>query len=526
MMTAKFNRVIIARGSVTGNAEDLSRQLSRCPCFASENMTLVDLDQVQLTELASNDLLLIVTSTFGDGDPPDNAFEFFLQLRKIEAVPSFQFAVFALGDITYTNFCQFGKDVDTQLADKGAARIINRVDADIDFSDFFYQWKDTVCAVMAGSSQQAEALNLHVVSYDENSPHPAEIISLSPLNKGANLIYQLELDIKGSGMNYRAGDLLYVMPENKCQLSLDLAVWFNDDRAIALLQGKELRLLGKSLLRVLANKSNNEDLKKNLKMRHKLLLADYLYGRDLLDVLQDCGEPGFISLAELVDILPEQTPRAYSIASSGKYFSNGEEQTQVNLCIREVAYEYNQRSHFGAASHGIRHNRAGGMINVFIRSNPSFHLEYESDKPIIMIGAGTGIAPYIGFLQQIEKQSIQPETLLVFGERYRQKDFLYQEQLEQWLENGILNQLVTAFSRDQEEKFYVQDAMIEHGEKLWSLLSQGAIIYICGSKKNLGKAIDQALILILLEYSGLSLEEAEDYIVQLSDNKRYHRDLY
>lgn len=525
-MATNFNRIIIAYGSESGNAERLSRNLSKCPCFQSEKLELVDLNQLQLTTLIASDLLLVITSTFGDGEPPSNADNFSVRLENINHLPPVQYAVFAIGDVAYTNFCKFGQDVDMQLSAKNAKRIINRVDTDTAYNVFFQQWKDTVCAVVAGDTQIGHQLQLKVTSYNESSPHPAKIMSLSPLNTSSSLIYQLELDISKSGMNYRAGDLLYVVPENKCQLILDLATWFNDEQIIKLLQGKELRLLSKSLLRMLANKSDNDVLKDKLKMRNKLALADYLYGRDLLDVLQDCGEPGFISLTELIDALPQQTPRAYSIASSGSYYSNENNPTQVNLCIREVSYEFNQRSHFGAASHGIRHNQPGGTINVFVRPNPSFHLEYNSVTPIIMIGAGTGIAPYIGFLQQIEKQKVQPKTLLIFGERNQKYDFLYQAQLEEWLNNSVLNQLVTAFSRDQKQKYYVQNAVVEQGEKIWSLLSNNAIVYVCGSKANLGEAVEQALLSVILQHGRLSLEQAQDYITQLSDSDRYRCDLY
>ncbi|MCK5829347.1 MAG: sulfite reductase flavoprotein subunit alpha [Methylococcales bacterium] len=525
-MASSFNRIIIAFGTESGNAERLSRKLSKCPCFRYEKLEIIDLNQLNLPSMTSSDLFLVVTSTFGDGEAPSNAVDFSIQLAEAETIPPFHYAIFAIGDVTYPNFCKFGQDIDFQLSKKGAIRIINRVDADTDHDAFFQQWRKTVCAVVAGDNQMGHQLQLKVTSYNESSPHQAKLINISPLNTSPSLIYQLELDIRDSGMNYRAGDLLYVIPENKSQLLLDLAIWFGYEEVINILKGKELRLLGKSLLRMLAHKSDNEVLKNNLKIRNKRALADYLYSRDLLDVLQECGEPGFISLTELTAALPDQQPRAYSIASCGKYYSDEHSPTQVNLCIREVAYEYNLRPHFGAASHGIRHNRPGGTINVFMRSNPSFHLEYDSDTPIIMIGAGTGIAPYIGFLQQIEQQKIQPETLLIFGERYEKHDFLYQSQLEEWLNQGVLNQLITAFSRDQKQKYYVQDAIVKQGEKIWSLLNNNAILYVCGSKTNLEKPVNQALLLIVKQYGKLSVKEAHDYMTQLLDKNRYRCDLY
>lgn len=524
-MTTNFKRVIIAYGSESGNAEQLAGKLNKLSCFDSVNLELVDLNQLQLQTLSTEDFVLVVTSTFGDGEPPGNADKFAEQLVTCDELPPFKYAIFALGDVAYANFCKFGQDIDFQFNNKGAIRAVNRVDADIDYHAFFRQWIGTVRAVFAGDSQLGQTLHLKVTSYSEASPHQAIIRNVSRLNTSSSGVYHIELDINGSGMNYRAGDLLYVLPDNQPELLQALAVWFNNKQTYQLLQDKELRLLSKPLLRTLAKKSNNISLKGMLKVRNKAALADYLYGRDLLDVLQDCGDSGFISLPELVEELPQIAPRAYSISSGGQRKLNGHP-TRVSLCIRNIAYEFEGRMHYGAASDWLCHGKAGDCVSVFVRPNPDFHLDGNASYPIIMIGAGTGIAPYIGFLQQLEMQKQQQETLLIFGERYQQHDFLYQSGLERWLEQGILNHLITAFSRDQEQKRYVQHAIIEQGEKIWSLLAEGAVVYVCGSKENLAKEVFDALASIVLKHGELSLEEAGGYISELSENGRYRQDLY
>lgn len=525
-MSTNFERVIIAYGSESGNAERLARKLSQAACFSSVKLKLVELNHIQLACLTGEDLLLVVASTFGDGEPPGNADGFAIQLANIVRIPPFKYALFAIGDVAYTHFCQFGQTLDTQFADKGAIRVINRVDADIDYTLFFQQWMATVAAVFAGNLDAGHQLQLKVSAYSQTSPHQAKVISVSRLNTHSPDVYHIELDISASGMNYRTGDLLYVLPNNKSKLLLNLAQWFDDERVIRLLQGKELRLLSKSLLRTLANQSNNSSLKDKLKIRNKLALFDYLYGRDLLDVLRDCGDPGFISVATLSELLPPQAPRAYSIASYGQYHDNQAHPTRVSVCIRAVVYEFEERLHFGAVSHELCHSKVGDEVSVFIRPNPGFHLKDNADTPIIMIGAGTGIAPYIGFLQQIEKQQSSSHTLLIFGERYRQRDFLYQSQLENWRSQGVLNQLVTVFSRDQASKRYVQHAMLEQGKEIWSLLTRNAVVYVCGSKANLGQSVDQTLTSIVQQQGDLSLEQAQEYIKQLSDSERYCQDLY
>ncbi len=522
-MTTNFNRAIIAYGSESGNAEQLARKLHKLNCFHSFKLELVDLNQLQLQGLSAEDFVLVVTSTFGDGEPPSNADKLAEQLAASNSLPPFQYAIFAIGDVAYLNFCKFGQDLDALFNNKGAIRAINRVDADIDYHAFFQQWTEAVSAVFAGNSKMGLQLQLKVTSYNEVSPHQATILSSSRLNSSQYGVYHIELDISDSGMNYRAGDLLYVLPNQQAELLQALAKWFNNKQVYRLLKDKELRILNKSLLRTLAIKSNNAGLKDLLKMRNKQALAEYLHYRDLLDVLQDCGS-GFISLADLANKLPQHIPRAYSICSSAQNKSKNMP-TQVNLCIRDIAYEFNQRTHFGAASHWLCHSKSGDKISVFARSNPAFHLN-DINSPIIMIGAGTGIASYIGFLQQLEIQNKPVETLLIFGERHQKHDFLYQTQLERWLKIGVLTQLVTVFSRDQKQKRYVQHAIIEQGEKIWSLLDQGALVYVCGSKENLTKSIDSALVSIALQFSHLSLQQAEEYISELSTSGRYCQDLY
>lgn len=550
-LATNLDNIIIGFGSESGNAEALASQLAKLPCFNQEELKLVALNELQLEQLGKNDLLLVVTSTFGDGEPPANAEDFAAQLSNSASLAPFQYAIFALGDVAYANFCQFGKTLDTQLSVKGAVRVINRVDADVDYRAFFQQWLDTVGAVIAGDQNIGQLLDLKVTPYSEAAPHPAKIISSTRLNTSASGVYEVAMDISGSGINYRAGDLLYALPRKDPELLSKLTSWFaskhaSQEQVAAELVGKELRLLTKSLLRTLANKANNAALKERLKTRNKLALADYLYGRDLFDVLQDCGEPGFISLPELSAALSQQTPRAYSIASSGIFYRQAQtiekdndsptqspkhnlvnsSPSRVDLCIRDVSYELNQRMHYGTISHPLSHCQTGDQVKVFIRSNPGFHLADNADMPIIMIGAGTGIAPYLGFLQQIESQQQRPHTLLFFGERKQQQDFLYRKQLLRWLSQGVLTQLVTAFSQDQAEKYYVQHAMVKHGEQLWQLLQNDAVLYVCGSQRNLAKPIDQALITMAQQYGKLSLEQAEEYISELVSAQRYRRDLY
>ncbi|MBL0710565.1 MAG: hypothetical protein JJV99_06080, partial [Colwellia sp.] len=419
---------------------------------------------------------------------------------------------------------------DLLLAEKGAARVINRVDADLDYRAFFTQWLNTLELVLSGNKEVGLQLNLQVKPYNEATPHIAKIIDVKQKNASESGVYAVDIDITGSNMNYRAGDLLYVIPPDQPTLLLNgLSAWFDDENhenVAQQLNNKELRLISKSTLRALASKSKNSELKEKLKTRNKLELADYLYGRDILDILQDCEKPNFISLTELSELLPQQTPRAYSISSNGVTLADKKGVETVSLCIRDIAYDLNKRLHVGTCSHHLSHCKSGDEVRVFTRSNPEFHLDDELNVPIIMIGAGTGIAPYIGFLQQRQLQKSNNEALLFFGERTAEHDFLYKEELDSWLKEGVLTELITAFSRDQEQKYYVQDAMVKNGGIIWDYLQRGAIIYLCGSKGNLAKPIDKALIDIAQEHGGLSLEQAEQSVIELSTTERYRKDLY
>ncbi|EPJ49677.1 MAG: hypothetical protein OFPI_23510 [Osedax symbiont Rs2] len=528
-MTTSFKRVIVSYGSQSGNSQRLAQSLTETAFSTTLHLELVALNHLDPHTIDDDDLLLVITSTFGDGEPPANADDFIEQLQRSQTLSHFKYAVFGLGDVAYPHFCQFAKTLDAALQQSGAIRAINRVDADTHYQQFFKQWLTTLDALLAGDMQIGLNLALQVTPYSEQQPHLASICSIEKLNTGDSPVYQVDIDISDSGMHYRAGDLLYVLVDDDQVLLRQLADWFADDRAINVFANKELRSLNKALLRTLAKKSACASLKNKLKLSNKAMLAEYLYPRDLLDVLNDVSAEGaadnhFISIDELADALSSRSPRAYSIASCAKMYPE-----KVSLCIREVAYEFANRQHFGSASYQLSNAVAGQKIKVYTRSNPEFQLPELLQAGVIMIGAGTGVAPYIGFLQQLSQQQPHAENcsnLLFFGERYQQYDYLYQSQLQQWQKQKVLADVITTFSRDQPEKRYVQHALLEHGAQVWQLLQGGALLYVCGSRQNLAKAIDQALLQIAQVYGQLSLQQALDYLQNLYQNAVIRRDLY
>lgn len=516
-MPELIERIVIGYGSESGNAHGLTQRLLRLPCVQPYELAVQDLNSLKLDTLTARDLLIIVCSSFGDGEPPGNADRFLDQLIAHEKLIDQPYAIFGLGDTAYPTFCGFTKSLDATLLQKQAKPWINRVDADTDFDGFFDVWCATLEAVLKGDRRAGSTLNLQVTAYGENAAWPARVISRTRLNATAPHAWQIRLDIEGSGIKYRAGDNLYVLAQNDPRLLAQIGQWFDREDARTLLASKELRQLGKSLLRDIARVSGHDTLKTLLKVSNRKELEAYLYGRDVLDVLSDFCEPAHLSLEDLAQWLPDCLPRAYSIASH-------DNPGYVDLCIREIAYEMAGRSRSGVAT-----GHLAGLhpeVRVFARSNPRFHLPRQVEHPVVLIGTGTGIAPLIALLEQIEQQNSPVQTCLIFGDRRRASDFLYQSRLENWQIKGVLDEVITAFSRDADTRYYVQDAMFEHGAYLWALLGQGAHLYLCGNKSNLERAIEQALLNIAMSFGQLGEDDAQAFVADLSASNRVHKELY
>ncbi|RMQ44354.1 Sulfite reductase, alpha subunit [Pseudomonas cichorii] len=510
-------RVFIGYGSESGNARVLAQHLERQPFLQRYAPQARELNSLDLQQINPDDLLLIVSSSFGDGEPPANAERFLDQLTLTGTLEGLRYAIFGLGDTAYPTFCGFTKMLDSLLSSRNANKVINRVDADADFEGFFGTWCAVLDAVLQGDSQAGTSLHLQVVAYGEKTAYPARVLEQRRLNLTAPYAHHIRLDIQGSGINYRAGDNLYVLAENSPEQLTALACWFDDEQARECLAGKELRQIGKSLLRDIAKASGNDELKNLLKISNRKLLDEYLYGKDILDVLQDFCEPGCFTAQALAQWLPDSLPRAYSIASHSH-------PDYVDLCIREIAYTLAGRERKGSATGFLTGQPQA--VNIYARSNPRFHLPDAANHPLILIGTGTGIAPLIGLLEQLESQASSPTTCLVFGDRHQASDFLYRERIEQWQAQGLLDHVLTAFSRDNPARYYVQDALLEHGHLIWDLLSQGAHLYLCGNKANLERSIDEALLNIARSAGRLDPETASTFVQQLLDDGRIHKELY
>lgn len=517
---SQVTHIHIAYGSESGNAEKIAHQLSQQPFLSAYHTTLSTLNETDLTTLNASTLLLVVTSSFGDGEPPENADEFAEKLENLTAC-NLKYAIFGLGDITYDKFCGYSKQLDTLLQQKQAQPLIERVDADLNYQEIFKQWLPLLQQALNKPEEQTISHTLSAQVYGENSAYQAKVLEIKQLAASNPPVYHIRLSLKESGIFYQAGDLIYVKVEQPNSLLNEYAAWFNDQSAMEALRHKELRLLSKNVLRDVQKICGSDELKDLTKISNKKALEQYLYGRDLLDLLRDFDPNKTVTLADLKSILSNLSARAYSISSCGKTHPE-----YVDLCVRQLTYQQNGRAYYGTASHYLSQLQAGEFVSIFAKANPNFRLPEQINAPVVMIGSGTGIAPHIAFLQALENQPQKVESYLFFGERYRDSDFLYQAELENHLANSTLTKLFTAFSRDQAEKFYVQHALAKEAELIWQLIQRDAYFYVCGSK-TMSKEVDAAIISIAEKVGNKPyVDDFNNIIAELVAAGRLMRDVY
>ncbi|MFD1956917.1 assimilatory sulfite reductase (NADPH) flavoprotein subunit [Paenibacillus thailandensis] len=537
-------------GSQTGNAQRLAGRLADKLKGQGFDVTLSAMSQYKTNNLKKAGYLFIVVSTHGEGDPPDNALTFheFLHSKRAPKLDGTKFAVLALGDTSYEFFCKTGQDFDARLAELGAERIVDRVDCDVDFEDAAAGWiaavEKAVGQAAAPSAAPAAAAAASAASapaeseYSRSNPFMAEVLENINLNgRGSDReTRHLELSLEGSGLTYAPGDALGVYPQNDPALVDEIIAFmgWNPDEPVAtgkdgeksplreaLLRHYEITVLTKPLLEKAAAFSRNGKLAELLKPENKDELKAYANGRDLLDLLRDY-EPWNLAAGDVPALLRKMPPRLYSIASSLNAHPD-----EVHLTIRKVEYEAHGRERKGVCSvYASERLEPGDKVPVFIQHNSNFKLPADPETPVIMVGPGTGVAPFRAFLEEREELGAAGKTWLFYGDRHFVTDFLYQTDWQRMLKDGVLTKLDVAFSRDTEEKVYVQHRMLENGEELYKWLQEGAHVYVCGDEKHMAHDVHAALLDIVGRYGGLSPEEAAAYVARLQEQGRYQRDVY
>lgn len=533
--------ITILYGSQTGNAQKLAENFGEQLKNVGFDVTVQSMSDFKTNGLKKLQYLLVIASTHGEGEPPDNAISFhsFLHGKRAPKLEHVKFAVLSLGDSSYEYFCQTGKDFDAQLEKLGAERIVERVDCDLDYAEPAEKWFEAVKEKLQGDSsvqlshQEATATVLQeTVTYNRKNPFSAEIIEKINLNaEGSNKeTIHLELSLENSGITFEPGDSLAIIPINNENLvhSLISALKFDattnvviDGESItleeALTKVLEITLLTKPLMRKLADYTENKEF-------HKLISDEesvkaYIFGRDLLDVVETFGSFKW-DAQSFVNLLRKMPARQYSISSSLSAYPE-----EVHVTVGVVRYEVDERERLGVCSTYIADQlEVGDKVQVYIQQNPNFRLPND-ETPIIMIGPGTGVAPFRSFIQEREERGATGENWLFFGDQHFVTDFLYQKEWLDYLKSGVLTKMDVAFSRDQPEKVYVQHKMLKRSAELYEWLEKGAVVYVCGDK-GMAKDVEATLLQIIEKEGNKTEEEAKEYLEKLRSEKRYQRDVY
>ena len=520
-------RIPIVFASQSGNSQSLAEQFGdeleksgfETPVFGAEEYENFD--------LTKEEFLLIISSTWGDGDPPDNAVDFWNHINSENhpRLEKLQYSVLGLGDKNYLHFCAMGEKFDKRLEELGAKRLTPRGECDVDYEETAEDWFNGVLKNL-DTSIKKETTKANTDGYSKKNPFPAKVILNKNLNEqeSQKQTHHVEFDLSGSNLSYEAGDVLGIYPTNDPELINELITNLNfdpdelvDDKKLkeTLLNDYDIRNLTKDFVLAWFDKSSSEALGQII---NNSSLEEYVAGREIIDLVVDYPV-SFSEPKQFLSLLRKLSPRLYSISSSPN--ANIDE---VHITVAKVSYESHGRSRNGVCSAYLadRCNK-NDTANVFLQSSKHFKLPQDSSIPIIMVGPGTGIAPFRAFLQ--EREFLKPfgKNWLFFGNPHEGTDFLYKQELMAFKNKGILSKLSTAWSRDQENKIYVQDVMAQEGKEIWNWLNEGAYFYVCGDAKYMAKDVDSCLHKIIDEHGKIN---SESYIKEMKKEKRYQRDVY
>ncbi|WP_105190279.1 assimilatory sulfite reductase (NADPH) flavoprotein subunit [Pseudoalteromonas sp. T1lg48] len=543
---AEAATLTILYGSQTGNAKGVATQLQAQAQARGLAVNLVNMADYKPTALKKEQFISIVVSTYGEGEPPEDAealYEF-LSTKKAPKLAGVKIAVLGLGDSSYEFFCQTAKDFEERLVKLGAEVIHQRADLDVDYEDHSEVWINGALDAFE-PDLKAQQANANVVSmpmtagaaatsqYNKQNPFAAELVTVQKITgrDSTKDVRHIEISLEGSDIQYQPGDSLGVYFLNdeakvdKVLATLELdgetQVTLGDEALSlrdALIERLELTQSYPGFVEKYAAVTENAELL--AMVADKAAMREYIEARQTYDVIFQ--NPAKVSAQELVDSLRKVQPRLYSIASS-----QAEVEDEVHLTLAVVEFDGFGEQHLGGCSGYLgRFAEEGATIKVFTEHNDNFRLPADDNTPVIMIGPGTGIAPFRAFLQEREARDAQGNNWLFFGNPHFTQDFLYQTEIQGYLKSGLLTQVDVAWSRDQAQKVYVQDRIREQGEQLFAWLEQGAHVYICGDASRMAKDVHQALVDVIKAQGGKDDESAEQYLKELRSANRYQKDVY
>ena len=541
---AEVPTITLISASQTGNARRVAEALRDDLLAAKLNVKLVNAGDYKFKQIAAEKLLVVVTSTQGEGEPPEEAVALhkFLFSKKAPKLDGTAFAVFGLGDTSYEFFCQSGKDFDNKLAELGAERLLDRVDADVEYQAAAAEWRARVVealkarAPVAAPAQLATSgavTDIHTSPYTKEAPLTATL-SVNQKITGRNSekdVRHIEIDLGDSGLRYQPGDALGVWYQNDPQLVKELVelLWLKGDEPVTV-EGKtlplsealqwhfELTVNTATIVENYATLTRSESLLPLV--GDKAQLQQYAAATPIVDMVR--FSPAQLDAEALIGLLRPLTPRLYSIASS-----QAEVESEVHVTVGVVRYEIEGRARAGGASSFLADRvEEDGEVRVFIEHNDNFRLPANPETPVIMIGPGTGIAPFRAFMQQRAADGAQGKNWLFFGNPHFTEDFLYQVEWQSYVKEGLLTRIDLAWSRDQQQKIYVQDKLREQGAELWRWINDGAHIYVCGDANRMAKDVENTLLEVIAEYGAMDAEAADEFLSELRVERRYQRDVY
>ncbi|EOI3454304.1 NADPH-dependent assimilatory sulfite reductase flavoprotein subunit [Cronobacter turicensis] len=538
--------ITLISASQTGNARRVAEALRDDLLAAQLNVNLVNAGDYKFKQIAQEKLLVVVASTQGEGDPPEEAVALhkFLLSKKAPKLDGTAFAVFGLGDTSYERFCQAGKDFDTRLAELGAERLLDRVDADVEYQAAAQAWRQRVVDVLKArvpkeAPSQAAITASGAVNLVDSTPYTKEAPLTATLSVNQKItgrhsqkdVRHIEIDLGDAGLRYQPGDALGVWYQNDPALVQELLelLWLKGDEPVtvgektlplseALQWHFELTVNTAAIVENYATLTRSETLLPLVGDKAKL--QHYAATTPIVDMARFA--PAQLDAEQLISLLRPLTPRLYSIASS-----QAEAENEVHITVGVVRFDIEGRPRAGGASSYLADRlEEDGEVRVFIEHNDNFRLPATPETPVIMIGPGTGIAPFRAFMQQREADGATGKNWLFFGNPHFTEDFLYQVEWQRYVKEGLLTRIDLAWSRDQDHKIYVQDKIREQGAELWRWIQEGAHLYVCGDANRMAKDVEQALLEVIAAYGGMDAEAADEYLSELRVERRYQRDVY
>lgn len=534
-------KLTVLYGTESGNAEALADRAVKDAKKKGFKAVMKNMADISPADLVKEENLLVIVSTWGDGEAPETAVGFHKEFMAADLkLDGLRFSVCGLGDTSYEKFCEIGKQFDSRLEQMGGKRVAPRVDCDVDYEDTYSAWFAAAMTALAPTSTVVSAQVAAVAVSEEfgkKNPFPSEVIDNLLLNGegSAKETIHVELSLEGSGLRYEPGDALAVQPTNCPNMVKDIlaAAKLKGTEEIevkgagkklladALREDFDITALSKAVLKKLDTVTSSAKLESLLAEDAKEQLRSYIEGREIVDALLDFAPDG-IPADALAGLFRKLPVRLYSIASSPLAHPD-----EVHLTVAAVRYETHGRSRKGVCSTYLSDvAKTGSSVPVFVQPNKNFRLPADGGTPIIMVGPGTGIAPFRAFVEHRAALGSAGKNWLFFGDQRYTYDFLYQLEWQEFLKNGQLAKLDVAFSRDQPEKVYVQDRMVENGKELFEWLEEGAHFYVCGDANRMAADVHEALINIVENFGAKSREEAEAYVENLKKAKRYQRDVY